>query len=35
MKFYIAGEWRDDDSKIEVCNPFSGDVIDTVPKANV
>lgn len=33
MKSYIAGSWIDGQERIEVCNPFSGDVIDTVPKA--
>lgn len=33
MKFYLAGEWQDRDNKIEVRNPFRGDVVDTVPKA--
>lgn len=34
MKFYLAGEWQDRDEKIEVRNPYSGDVVDTVPKAS-
>ena len=33
MKFYLAGEWQDRDAVIEVCNPFRGDVIDTVAVA--
>lgn len=33
MKFYLAGEWQDRDETIAVCNPFNGDVVDTVPKA--
>ncbi|MEQ9410898.1 MAG: aldehyde dehydrogenase family protein [Fuerstiella sp.] len=33
MKFYLAGEWQDRAEKIEVRNPFRGDVVDTVPKA--
>ena len=33
MKFFLAGEWHERDEKIEVRNPFSRDVIDTVPKA--
>jgi acyl-CoA reductase-like NAD-dependent aldehyde dehydrogenase len=34
MRFYLAGEWQDRDAVIEVANPFSGDVIDTVPSAS-
>ena len=34
MKFYLAGEWRDRDTVIEVTNPFSGNVIGTVPSAS-
>ena len=33
MKMHIGGQWIDKDDKIEVCNPFDGSVIDTVPKA--
>lgn len=33
MKFYIAGQWLDRDEKIDVRNPFNGDIVDTVPKA--
>jgi acyl-CoA reductase-like NAD-dependent aldehyde dehydrogenase len=32
MKMFIAGEWVDRAEKIEVRNPFDGQVIDTVPK---
>ncbi len=32
MKMLIAGEWVDRGEKIEVRNPFNGDVIDTIPK---
>jgi glyceraldehyde-3-phosphate dehydrogenase (NADP+) len=31
MKIYIAGEWIDTEEKIEVLNPFNGEVVDTVP----
>ncbi|MFK7817637.1 MAG: aldehyde dehydrogenase family protein, partial [Planctomycetaceae bacterium] len=34
MKFYLAGTWQERDEKIEVRNPFNGNVLDTVPKAN-
>ena len=34
MKFYLAGEWQDRNSVIEVSNPFRGEVIDTVPVAS-
>ena len=33
MKMYIAGEWIDTEDKIEVINPYNGEVVDTVPKA--
>ena len=33
MKMYIAGEWIDTEDKIEVLNPYSGEVVDTAPKA--
>lgn len=33
MKFYVAGKWQDRDKRINVCNPFSGDLVDTVPIA--
>jgi acyl-CoA reductase-like NAD-dependent aldehyde dehydrogenase len=33
MKMYIAGEWIDTEEKIEVLNPYSGEVVDTVPNA--
>lgn len=32
MKMFIAGVWVDRGEKIEVRNPFSGEVIDTAPK---
>ena len=35
MKMYLAGEWVDRDQKINVLNPFSGQVFDTVPSAAV
>ena len=33
MKMYIAGEWIDTEEKIEVLNPYDGEVVDTVPNA--
>lgn len=33
MKFYLSGSWQERDEKIEVLNPFDGQVVDTVPKA--
>jgi acyl-CoA reductase-like NAD-dependent aldehyde dehydrogenase len=33
MKMLIAGQWIDKPVRIEVCNPFDGTVIDTVPRA--
>jgi len=33
MKFYLKGSWQERDEKIEVLNPFDGQVVDTVPKA--
>jgi len=33
MKMYIAGEWTDTEAKIEVLNPYNGEVVDTVPNA--
>ncbi len=32
MKMLIDGQWIDKEEKIEVKNPFNGEVIDTVPK---
>lgn len=32
MQFYIAGNWLDRAATFEVRNPYSGEVIDTVPK---
>lgn len=34
MKMFVRGEWVDSDERIDVCNPFNGQVIDTVPKAS-
>jgi glyceraldehyde-3-phosphate dehydrogenase (NADP+) len=34
MKMYVAGEWIGSDTSHEVTNPFSGEVVDTVPVAN-
>ena len=34
MKMLIAGEWVENESRIEVTNPFDGSVIDTVPCAD-
>ena len=35
MKMYLAGEWVDRDEKIDVVNPFNGQVFDTVPSGTV
>ncbi|MDP6468427.1 MAG: aldehyde dehydrogenase family protein [Pirellulaceae bacterium] len=34
MKMFVRGQWLESDERIDVCNPFSGQVIDTVPKAS-
>ena len=34
MKMFLRGQWVDKPQKIEVKNPFNGDVIDAVPKAD-
>lgn len=34
MQFYLAGQWQDRSDTINVLNPYSGEVIDTVPKAS-
>ena len=34
MKMHVGGQWVDKSEKIEVLNPFSGSVIDTIPRAN-
>lgn len=34
MKMLIAGKWIDKDKKIEVRNPYNGELIDTVPQAD-
>jgi glyceraldehyde-3-phosphate dehydrogenase (NADP+) len=34
MKMFVRGKWLDRDERIDVCNPFSGQIIDTVPKAS-
>ncbi|MDA0835984.1 MAG: aldehyde dehydrogenase family protein [Planctomycetota bacterium] len=31
MKMFIAGQWHDTDKKINVTNPYNGEVIDTIP----
>ena len=33
MKMLLAGEWVDREKKIEVKNPFNGEIIDRVPSA--
>ena len=35
MKMYLAGEWVDRDQKINVVNPFNGQVFDTVPRGGI
>jgi len=32
MKMHVGGQWVDKSEKIEVLNPFSGSVIDTIPR---
>lgn len=34
MKLFLAGQWQDRDDRIEVINPGTGEVIDTVPRAS-
>ena len=34
MKFFLAGRWQDRDDRIDVTNPASGEIIDTVPSAS-
>ncbi len=34
MKFYLNGAWQQRDERIDVLNPFDGQVVDTVPKAS-
>src|SRR5579884_321964 len=33
MKMYVAGEWTSGADEREIANPWSGDVVDTVPNA--
>lgn len=33
MRMYIAGEWRGADAEGEIRSPWSGEVVDTVPRA--
>ena len=35
MRMYLAGEWVDRATKIDVVNPFNGDIVDTVPRAGI
>jgi len=35
MKMLIEGDWVQRDERIDVCNPYDGSVIDTVPSAAV
>jgi len=35
MRMYVAGEWRGAGSEDEIRSPWSGDVVDTVPRASV
>ena len=35
MKMFLRGQWVDKSEKIEVKNPFNGEVIDAVPKGDV
>ena len=34
MEMYVAGEWRASDSEDEIRNPYSGELVDTVPRAS-
>src|SRR5438105_7962783 len=34
MRMYVAEEWRDGDAEDEVRSPYSGEVVDTVPRAS-
>jgi len=34
MKMLLGGSWVDRDDKIDVCNPYDGSVVDTVPAAS-
>src|SRR5262245_43087873 len=34
MQMFIAGQWQDRDQKIEVTNPYNGEVVDTVPRGS-
>jgi acyl-CoA reductase-like NAD-dependent aldehyde dehydrogenase len=33
MRMYVAGEWRDGGAEDEIRNPYSGALVDTVPRA--
>ena len=35
MEMYVAGEWRGAEAEDEVTSPWSGEVLDTVPRASV
>jgi len=35
MKMFLDGNWVDREEKINVVNPFDGEIFDTVPKASV
>jgi acyl-CoA reductase-like NAD-dependent aldehyde dehydrogenase len=35
MRMYLGGEWVDRDQSVEVLNPYSGQPIDTVPRAGI
>ena len=35
MKMYVAGEWVDRDSRMDVIDPFTGEAFDTVPSGSV
>ena len=34
MQMFLNGQWTDRPAKIEVRNPYRGDVIDTVPQGS-
>ena len=35
MRMFLAGEWQDRADRINVTNPFNGELIDTVPRGSV
>ena len=35
MRMFVAAEWQDRVARIQVTNPFNGEVLDTVPRGTV